>query len=97
MERTQQSLGFVSTGYSPKFDAARLKGQRERVYNLMKDGQWRTLPEIAEACRPGTETSISACLRTFRRPIEKGGLNLRVDKRRRGDLHSGLWEYKVIV
>ena len=34
---------FDGSDYSEKFDLARLTGQIARVYNLMKDGEWRTL------------------------------------------------------
>lgn len=45
---------------------ARLTTQLARIYDLMSDGVWRSLPEIADAVRC-TETSASARLRDLRK------------------------------
>jgi len=82
---------FDGSDIVPEFDQARLTGQIKRVFNLMKDGHWRTLPEIATQTRDG-ESSISAQLRNLRKP--RFG-SFTVDKRRRGEPGSGCWEYSV--
>ena len=66
--------------------------QLERVYNLMRDGNWRTLPEIKRALGKGLDTSISARLRDLRKPIFG---NYQVDCRGRNHIR-GLYEYRLI-
>lgn len=58
---------FDGVTFDEKQDGIRLVGQMRRVYDLMRDGHWRTLHEIAEAtcC---LETAVSARLRDFRKP-----------------------------
>lgn len=92
MNRTNLPL-FESYGYEEKYDQKRLTRQSERVYNVMKDGHWRTLGEIKSAIGGGSETGISATLRSFRQS-QFGGHTL--NKRRRADPHLGLWEYSLI-
>ena len=47
-------------------DFERLTGQMARIYDLMKDGQWRTLKQIATITN-SPEASVSAQLRNFRK------------------------------
>jgi hypothetical protein len=47
-------------------DIPRLAGQVARVFELMRDSQWRTLKQIADACEC-LETSASARLRDLRK------------------------------
>ena len=75
---------------SSQKDTARLTGQIKRIYNLMKDRQWRTLGEI-EAETGDPQASISAQLRHLRKK-RFGGHD--VDKNLRNDM--GLWEYRLI-
>lgn len=73
-------------------DAKRLADQHERVLNLVIDGQWRTLAEIAKAV-DAPEASVSARLRDFRKP-QFGGHE--VKRRRRGG-NTGTFEYCLIA
>ncbi len=82
--------GFDGAVYEPEQDHARLAGQMLRIYGLMKDGQWRTVQEIA-SLTGDPETSVSAQLRNLRKP-RFGAVT--VDKRTRGD-GVALWEYRV--
>lgn len=84
---------FNGPVYEPAHDQARLTGQILRVFNLMEDGAWRTLPEI-EAATGDPQASISAQLRHLRKP--RFGAHV-VEKRPRGDRSSGLWEYQLQV
>lgn len=84
----------LSTPFIAEFDEARLKGQMARVFACMRDGKWRTLSVITDACKPGGEASISAQLRSLRRKENGGHI---VERRRKGDPRSGLFEYKLIV
>ena len=84
---------FNGAVYEPRFDDARLAGQLADIFNLMKDGQWRTLDEI-QMQTGAPQASISAQLRHLRKP--RFGSHI-VDKRARGDRKDGLWEYRVIT
>jgi hypothetical protein len=81
---------FDGAEYSPKQDDVRLAGQLLRVFNLMKDGEWRTLDQIARATRD-PHASISAQIRHLRK-ARFGGHN--VERKHLGD---GLYAYKLIV
>lgn len=95
---TQLSIDFTAPParfngpcFSTEHDSQRLTNQMGRVFNLMRDGKWRTLDEIAhETGDP--HASISAQLRHLRKP--RFGAH-EVEKRPRGDRGSGLWEYKL--
>jgi hypothetical protein len=80
---------FDGVTFEPAQDAARLTGQLERVRNLMCDGQWRTLSEIAVRVG-GSEAGVSARLRDLRK--EKFGAHT-VERKR---VDGGLWVYRVI-
>jgi hypothetical protein len=70
-------------------DCARLEGQLRRIYELMVDGEWRSLADI-ERITGFPQASISAQLRHLRKT--RFGSHS-VEKRRRGE--SGTWEYQV--
>lgn len=82
---------FAGSDYVPEIDDARLQGQILRVYNVMKDGRWRTINEIA-AVTGDPPASILAQLGHLRK--ERFG-SFQVDKRPRGDRKRGLWEYRL--
>lgn len=88
------SADFDGETYEAEFDRERLTGQLRAVYDVVHDGAWRTLAEIAAAMTtPASEASISARLRDLRK--EKFG-GFTVERRARGDRHRGLFEYRVI-
>jgi len=80
---------FDGDDYVPERDDERLGRQCYRIFNLMKDGLWRSLPEI-EQITNDPQASISAQLRHFRKP--RFGSHT-VD-RRRGD--DSLYEYRLL-
>lgn len=84
---------FDGPVYSPEKDNARLTGQIERIFSLMKDARWRTLEEISKATND-PPASISAQLRHLRKM--RFGRHA-VDKRPRGERSQGLWEYRLII
>ncbi len=88
-----EAAHFNGPSYDPARDNARLTGQIQRIFNLMRDGSWRTLREIADATND-PESSISAQLRHLRKPRFGGHT---VDKRHRGDPANGLYEYSLEV
>ena len=91
-ERWQPRI-FNGPSYEPVLDDMRLKGQMLRIVELMIDGEWRSLNEINEETGD-PPASISAQLRHLRKP--RFGSHI-VDKRRRGDDTTGLWEYRLIL
>lgn len=80
---------FDGEDYTPARDEARLTGQLARIWTLMRDGCWRTLPAIASAT-DDPPASVSAQLRHLRKP-RFGGHTV---ERRYVD--HGLYEYRVI-
>ncbi len=61
-----KAKAFDGSTYEPYRDYDRLTGQLGRVFNLMRDGQWRTIPQIVEVTG-GSPQSVSARLRDFRK------------------------------
>jgi hypothetical protein len=84
-------MHFNGPVYEPRHDQARLSAQHERVRDLMRDGAWRTLNEIAAATGDPV-ASVSAQLRHLRKP--RFG-SWTVSKRHRGERRDGLWEYQL--
>lgn len=82
---------FNGSDYIPEFDDERLKGQIKKIYELMIDGEWRTLSEIEQLTNFG-QASISAQLRHLRK--ERFGNHV-VNKRNRGVREKGLFEYQL--
>ncbi len=83
---------FNGSDYDKTLDQARLTGQIKRVYDLMIDGKWRTLREI-ESITNDPQASISAQLRHLRKKRFNSHI---VNKQRRGEKTSGLFEYQLL-
>jgi hypothetical protein len=81
---------FEGSDIDEERDTERLRGQLLRVYELMRDGHWRTLNDIS-AATGDPHASVSAQLRHIRKPRNGGH---RVDKRYLG---NGLYEYRLVV
>lgn len=81
---------FNGSDYQSTLDHSRLSLQHERIRDLMLDGQWRTLNEIANVTGDPA-ASISAQLRHLRK-ARFGGWT--VEKRAR-ERHRGLYEYRL--
>lgn len=88
LERTKPV--FAGSDVDMNRDAKRLTGQILDIYNLMKDGEWRTLGGIEAATGHG-QASVSAQLRNLRK--RDFGLHT-IEKRHLG---RGLYEYCLIV
>lgn len=84
------TVRFNGSDYQPARDNARLAGQMLRVFNLMQDGEWRTLREIADATG-APEASASAQLRHLKKPRFGGHT---VEKRHDG---NGLYHYRLLA
>ena len=76
--------------YDAERDGPRLNKQMRAVFELMKDGHWRTLREISDVTG-GSENGVSARLRELRRS-EYGGHTVKCDYMRKG-----LHRYRLIV
>ena len=81
---------FDGGTYEPQRDYFRLSGQLKKVFDLMQDGMWRTIPLIAEIVG-GSPQAISARLRDLRK--EKYGRHT-VERRHLGD---GLFTYRLRI
>ena len=92
-ESAQAPLNFDGPTFESEFDAERLGKQSRRVFDVVKDGHWRTLEEIGEATGDRSTASISARLRDFRKP-QFGSFT--VNRRARGERSNGLFEYQVV-
>lgn len=85
---------FDGETYVPTLDRIRLTGQMWRVWTVMADGVWRTLPEIAAATgAQDSEAGISARLRDYRK--RRFG-DHDVQRRHRGEAERGLYEYRLV-
>ena len=89
---TQLELDFDGETFDSVLDTVRLSRQAQLVFDLMRDGRWRTLSEITSAIGSGSEAGVSARLRDFRKPKFGGFV---VDRRRRGNQTKGVFEYRV--
>lgn len=81
---------FNGAAYKHERDSKRLTNQHNDIFNLMADGEYRTLGKIA-ALTGHHESSISAQLRHMRK--ERFGSHI-VNRRH---ILNGLFEYQLIV
>ena len=86
----QQELVFNGSDYDQERDGKRLTKQFHKVFDLMQDGKYRTLPEISNLLNE-PPASISAQLRHFRK--ETFGSHT-VNKKYEG---NGLFSYQLIL
>ena len=89
-EYKQLHLNFDGSDYKHKRDSARLSGQLLRIWDVMKDGEWRTLDQISELTRT-PHSSASAQLRNLRK--ERFGSHI-IDKEHKDD---GLYRYRLNI
>lgn len=85
----QTDAAFDGLTYDHKRDGERLTKQLEAVRDLMADGKWRTLKQIADSTN-APEASVGARLRDLR----KAKFGSYVIERRY--LSHGLWEYRMV-
>lgn len=84
---------FNGSHYNAKSDDTRLSLQHLRIKELMLDGKWRTLSEIAQETGD-PPASISAQLRHLRKPRFGSWI---VEVRSRGERATGLYEYRLLA
>lgn len=81
---------FDGSDYIPKRDDQRLTKQHLIIFDLMKDGKFRTLRDIEMLTRQ-PQASISAQLRHLRKP--RFGSHT-INKRY---ISNGLYEYQLVI
>lgn len=86
-------MEFSGSTYDERHDKTRLTGQIRRVFEFMSDGEWHTIPEIAEAAG-ASETSASARVRDLRKP--RFG-SYKVQRMRVGEPSAGLWAFRLDI
>jgi hypothetical protein len=86
----QGELRFDGATYDHARDGARLADQTRLVFDLMKDGRFRTLATVAEQTG-APEASVSARLRDLRKE-RFGGHTVN-----REYLGNGLYQYQLLV
>ena len=83
-------LRFDGSDYDPQRDNKRLGNQLTKIFELMKDGKFRTLDEINRiTCEP--QASISAQLRHLKK-VRFGSHTLN-----KKYLGNGLYTYQLII
>lgn len=85
-------MGTTFSNVTSSPETVRLNGQIKRIFDLMRDGQWRTLRQIASATKC-LETSASTRLRDLRKP-RFGGHKVEL---RHVPGYPGLFEYRLIL
>lgn len=81
---------FDGADYQPDRDRRRLRGQIKRIFDLMKDGRYRSLDEIA-SITGDPHASVSAQLRNMRKPKFGGHI---VNRRY---INNGLYQYQLVA
>lgn len=81
---------FGGKTFDPVLDAERLKSQLGRVFLVMRDQDWHTIPELQKKCG-GSEAAISARIRDFRKS-QYGSYEIITER-----VKEGLWKYKLVL
>lgn len=81
---------FDGSDYQPRRDDSRLSVQYIRIFEFMKDGQYRTLKEISDNTND-PEASISAQLRHMRKERFGGHTVNKIY------IKNGLYTYQLIL
>ena len=83
-------MRFNGSDYDQERDAPRLSNQYKRVFELMQDGEWRALREIADLTGD-PEASVSAQLRHMRKERFESHV---IEKKY---IENGLYHYRLLV
>ena len=83
-------IRFDGATYVPERDDERLTSQLGRIWNLMRDGQWRTLNQIADTTND-PPASVSSQLRHLRK-VRFGAHTVA-----RRYIGRGLYEYRLLI
>jgi hypothetical protein len=80
---------FDGVTFKPERDGKRLQSQLSAVFELMRDGKWRTLSQISASIGAPAQ-SVSARLRDLRKTKFLGAV---VERR---FVSNGLFEYRIV-
>lgn len=80
--------------YDPEADGWRFGKQALQVFNALKAGEWKTLPEIGETC-DGLSSAHSARIRNIRDWLKEKGLGT-IERRQREGARRGNIEYRMV-
>lgn len=83
-------LKFGGKTFEAAQDGVRLTNHLQKVYDLMKDGQWRTLRQIADVVGCSEASASSRC-----RDLRKQWAGSHTVERKR--LEGGLYAYRVVI
>lgn len=91
---------FSGSTYSSPEEKKRLAGQRERVFEVMKNGKWWSLPQIRMEImsvfgKMDSEAAISARIRDFRK--DKWSAFFRVSSVESKVKSGSTWVYRLNV
>lgn len=86
----QTMLPFDGKTYDTAKDHKRLKSEYERIVELMKDGNWRTLHRINQATGI-PEAAASARLRDTRKPHFNCPFTMESER-----VSRGVWRYRLV-
>lgn len=87
-------MQFDGETFDQDKDGARLTGQMLRVFEVMRDGVYRSPDELMALIPDRSSASITARLRDLRK--DKFGGHT-VNLRRRGDGRRGVHDYQLVV
>ena len=90
LDKLQPPFQFSGADYQPNRDDKRLTGQLLRIYEVMRDGRWRSLAEIEQATGD-PQASISAQLRHLKK--QRFGSHI-IEKRY---IKNGLYKYRLVL
>lgn len=99
---TDNPAGFSGATFVREVDEKRLTDQLKEVYRVMRDGQWRTVDELAGATQFLNSRSLEAQLRNLRKP-QFGGHDPRLNPdghmvlRRNRNGKRGFSEYRLML
>lgn len=95
--RTRTTRGdemkFHGQSYDAKQDYQRLAGQMKTIFEIMRDGVWRTTQELATLLNTPNQASCEANLRNLRKPENGGHMILRKNRNN----VRGCSEYRLMV
>lgn len=81
---------FDGETYEHDRDYVRLTGQLKRVYDMLADGEWHTIPELHSAHPADSPQAISARIRDLRKNKFGGHVV------HRENVGGGLWRYRLV-
>jgi hypothetical protein len=89
-------LNFHGVTYDGAFDQSRLNSQQQRVHDVMRCGEWRTLREISDETGD-PEASVSARLRSYRSDEYLRQFFIMISERVPTLERRGYWRYRLLV